>query len=127
MNSTFNFTNMIAARDEKLASFRKENGFYKAFVLVGLDDNQIKEYAEIRFYATKSTNYCCVWLHSEKTGYGQTGGKAGGYGYDREEAALSAAAAKHGISGQWFHAQSLLSALADHLGLTVYSVISSNA
>lgn len=124
----FNFNNLNVNTTQKLDKFRKEKGFYKAVVLTGLHDNEIKSFAEIRLYRTASTNYACFWIHSPVLGlYGQTGGKAGGYGYDREEAAINNAALEHGISGEWCNGRNLLEALANHLGLKVYTVIETYA
>lgn len=126
---TFDFSQMNVNSECSLKAFRKEKDFYKAYTLVALHDNEIKSFAEIRHYATKATNYACFWIHSPILGlYGQTGGKAGGYGYDRSEAAVSAAASKHGIKvPAWCDQRQLLEELAKYLGLTVYSVIETNA
>lgn len=125
--SQFNFSALNVSNDPKLASFRKEKGFYKAIVLVGLDGNRIENYAEIRCYRTASRNYACMWISNPITGYGQTGGMAGGYGYNREEAAISEAAKKHGIAGDWFDGRELLESLAEHIGLKVYTTIETYA
>lgn len=127
--STFDFSKMVVESTESLKGFRKENGYYKSLSLVGLHDNQIKSFAEIRHYATKATNYVCFWIHSPILGlYGQVGAKAGGYGYDRSEAAISQAARKFNIDvPSWCDQQTLLEELAKYLGLKVYSVIETNA
>lgn len=125
--SNFNFSALTVANDDKLANYRKEKGFYKSLVLVVLDGGAIRDYAEIRFYRTAARNYACFWISNPVLGHGQTGGMAGGYGYDRAEAALSEAARKHGITGEWFDARKLLEALAQHIGAEVYSVIESHA
>ena len=118
----FDFSCFSVSSDDKLTA-RRKNGFYRAVSLVALVDKEIKEIAEIRFYGTPSRNYACFWLTSPLTGYGQTGGSAGGHGYDREEAALSEAAGKQGITGEWFNAVNLMEALAEYLGLDVYKVV----
>lgn len=125
--SNFNFSGLNVAQDSKLISYRKEKGFYKALVLVVLDSGAIRDYAEIRFYRTAARNYACFWISNPVIGHGQTGGMAGGYGYDREEAALSEAARKHGITGTWFNPRELLESLAQHIGVEVYSVIESHS
>lgn len=125
--SQFNFSALNVTSDSKLTAFRKEKGFYKSIVLVGLDGNRIADYAEIRCYRTAARNYACLWISNPITGHGQTGGMAGGCGYDREEAAISEAAGKHGITGDWFDGRKLLESLAQHIGLEVYSVIESHA
>lgn len=129
IKNAFDFSQMNVNAETSLKGFRKENGFYKSLSLVALHDGEIKSFAEIRHYATKATNYVCFWIHSPVLGlYGQTGGKAGGSGYDRSEAAVSEAARKHGIKvTAWCDQRQMLEALAKHLGLEVYSVIETNA
>jgi hypothetical protein len=105
----------IVSSDVK--SNRKENVFYKELSAICiLQDGSVKTIS-FRFYATKSKHYCCVfaalgseWLH--------TSGSAGGYGYNRESAALYQALSKAGIeisglngSGQ---CEEALKMLADH-------------
>ena len=123
----FQFNNMIAGNSDNLATYRRPNGYYKSLVLVAMFDGTLHEVAEIRFYRTKSRNYACLWLTHDMVGYGQTGGMAGGYGYDREEAALSEAAGKHGITGDWFDGRRLLEALAAHLDFDTFKVIETYA
>lgn len=127
--NAFDFSKMNVQSTESLKNYRKENGYFKSLSLVALHGNEIKSFAEIRHYRTAATNYVCFWIHSPVLGlYGQTGGKAGGYGYDRSEAALSEAAKKHGINvPSWCDERQLLEGLAKHLGLQVYSVIETNA
>ncbi|UYL04486.1 hypothetical protein EPNKCIFM_00184 [Klebsiella phage KP13-16] len=55
--STFDFSKMVVESTESLKGFRKESGYYKSLSLVGLHDNQIKSFAEIRHYATKATTF----------------------------------------------------------------------
>lgn len=128
-NAKFDFSQMNVNSEESLKGFRKENGFFKSLTLVAMHEGEIKSFAEIRHYATKATNYACFWIHSPILGlYGQTGGKAGGYGYDRSEAALSEAARKHGIKvPSWCDQRVMLEEFAKYLGLSVYSVIETNA
>lgn len=128
-NKAFDFSQMNVTSEHNLKGFRRESGFYKSLTLVAMHENEIKSFAEIRHYATKATNYACFWIHSPVLGlYGQTGGKAGGYGYDRSEAAVSQAACAHGIKvPAWCNEREMLEALANYLGLKVYSVIETNA
>lgn len=129
IKNAFDFSQMNVNSEESLKGFRKENGYFKSLTLVGMYEGQIRSFAEIRHYATKATNYACFWIHSPILGlYGQTGGKAGGYGYDRSETAVSEAARKHGIKvPSWCDQTAMLEALAKHLGLGVYSVIETTA
>lgn len=127
--SSFNFSNIVVESTESLKGFRKENGYYKSLSLVALYGEEIRSFAEIRYYATKATSYVCFWIHSPILGlYGQVGGKAGGYGYNRSEAALSQAASKFNIDvPSWCDERALLEEFAKYLGLEVYSVIETNA
>lgn len=125
--SNFNFSQINAKNSDDLSKFRKDKGFYKALTLVGLDPNagHLREFAEIRLYRTPARNYACIWLRGAGMGHGQTGGWAGGYGYNREEAAIREAAEKHGISGEWFDGCKMLEALAGHLALETFLVVES--
>lgn len=129
VNKSFDFSQMNVDSTQDMHGFRRENGYYKSLTLVALHDGEIKSFAEIRHYATKATNYCCVWIHSPVLGlYGQTGGKAGGFGYNRSESAFSSALAKMNIKTPgWADQRLFLGELANHLGLTVFSVIETNA
>lgn len=129
VNKSFDFSQMNVDSTESIRTFRKEKGFYKSLTLVALYGEEIRSFAEIRHYATKATNYCCIWMHSPVLGlYGQTGGKAGGYGYDRSESAFSSAVAKMNIkTPSWADQRVFLTELANHLGLSVFSVIETNA
>ena len=128
-NSTFNFSNINVNNTESLKDFRKEKGFYKSLTLVGLHEGEIESFAEISYYATKATVYVCFWIHSPILGlYGKSGGKAGGYGYNRAEAALSSAAGKLNIGvPSWCDEKALLEEFAKYLGLEVFSVIETNS
>lgn len=58
--TTFNFDNADFSFSD-VKNCRRDRGFYKAYNLVGLDDdNNLHEVAEIRYYAAASgnTNYC---------------------------------------------------------------------
>lgn len=69
--------------------------------------------AEARFYMARSsrasTVYCSLWVHGDK--YTSGHGKAGGYGYHRESAALQDAIESAGIElrgcnyAQWGHSE----------------------
>lgn len=103
--TTFNFDNADFSFSD-VKNCRRDRGFYKAYNLVGLDDNNnLHEVAEIRYYAAASgnTHYCVFWMHDSKNNnYGYTGGKASGYGYDK--------------ANGWINEEEFLSALAVYLG-----------
>lgn len=83
-------------RDADVAKNRKENHFYKEDAVLIVKDGIIKTVFTVRYYATQSTHYCCVWL-SLPDKWIHTSGKAGGYGYHRESAALNDALRNAGI------------------------------
>lgn len=128
MNTTYDFSQMVVNSSD-LRTARKEKNFYKAVHLVGLVDNEIKDLAEVRFYGTGKTNTAVLWIHSPNLGlYGSEFGKAGGYGYNREDAAFQEAIRKMGIKGNGYHTpHDFFEALAKYLGVAVYSVIESHA
>lgn len=118
--TTFNFDNADFSFSD-VKNCRRDRGFYKAYNLVGLDDdNNLHEVAEIRYYAAASGNtyYCVFWIHDNKNNkYGYTGGKASGHGYDKANAALESALNAMGITADgWIYEEKFLSALANHLG-----------
>lgn len=129
MNTTYDFSQMVVTSSTDLRNFRKENNFYKAVHLVGLIDNEIKDLAEIRFYTTGKTNTAIFWMHCPILGmYGHTAGKAGGYGYNREDAAFMQAVEKMGVKFDGYATpRQFFEALAKHLGVKVFSVIESYA
>lgn len=123
--TTYNFSKMAMASHD-LSKFRKEKDFYRATTLCGLVDNKIISLAEVRYYGTGKTNTAILWIHSPILGlYGNAVGKAGGYGYNREEAALNQAARAHGIQVPDYCSEvHLLESLAEYLGVTVHNVTS---
>ena len=76
------FTNQISAVVETPATYPGAEPFTQA--------------VEARFYWTASRCYCCLWVQAEKY-YVSGGGYAGGYGYDKDSAALRAACDDAGI------------------------------
>lgn len=124
----FDFSH-LSAQSASLKGLRRDKGFYSAVSLVGLLEGKIKALAEIRYYRTPATNYACFWLHSPILGlYGQSGGKASGYGYGREEAARRIAAEAHGIVvNGWCDERLLLESFAEYLGVKTYEIIKANA
>lgn len=81
--------NVESIREGFEQSYRKENGFYRQ--LSALDPRDGSAIVTARFYWPgrdgASTCYCCVWIHGD-TLHGSGSGKAGGYGYHKESAAL---------------------------------------
>lgn len=128
MNATYDFSQMVVTSSTDLRSARKEKNFYRAVHLVGLVDGEIKDLAEVAFYGTGKTNTAILWIHSPILSlYGATTGKAGGYGYNREDAAFQSALRGMGIKSTGYELpRDFFPALADYLGVKVYSVIESH-
>ena len=80
-------------------SYRKEKGgFYREFS--ALDPRDGSAIVTARFYWPgrdgASNCYCCVWIHGDNV-HGSGSGKAGGYGYHKESAALAEAFSCAGV------------------------------
>ena len=69
------------------------NGFYKEIAILGHDTTPCR----FRFYSTGQTIHCIAWI-SGKDVYGSGYGKAGGYGYCKESAAMENAILNSGIT-----------------------------
>lgn len=84
---------------------------------------------EVRFYRTAARNYVCVWIHTSELGlWGQQGGMAGGYGYNREEAALNQAIRKFNIkTPDFMDCRDFMEAFAKYLGYKVFEVVETHA
>jgi len=81
---------------------RKENGFHKAFMVLGAGQRKAAIDARVYWSSTAATCYVCVWIHHDDTkkgvSYYRSGsGKAGGGGYHKPSAALGDALAKAGV------------------------------
>lgn len=124
----FNLQQMVVTPAD-LGNARKEKNFYKSVHLAGLVVDRIVDLAEVRFYGTGKTNTAIVWIHSPILGlYGSEWAKAGGYGYNREDAALQGAIRKMGVKVEGYaDARGFMEALAKHLGVDVFSLIESHA
>ncbi len=74
-------------------SYRRTNGFCHQITVL-LPDGSAPVIA--RFYYPGDVAYCVVWVHGNTShGYGM--GKAGGYGYHKESAALAEALSDAGV------------------------------
>lgn len=71
-----------------------------SYSVVGKMGGVLRVVAEARFYMGRSSSasvvYCSLWVHGEH--YCSGSGKAGGYGYHKESAALAEAIRSAGIS-----------------------------
>lgn len=125
----------ITAKSGININHRKENNFYGAYSIIVNDNGELNEILSCRVYGTNAMNYSCVWLHDRKNNiYASGSGKAGGYGYHRESAAVAEALNKAGIeldndiSGRGDSAiESALTAIAKHLGYTQYLIHKAHA
>jgi hypothetical protein len=83
---------------DKISSYRKEKGFYRQIAMVDSRDGSVIVTA--RFYWPGrdggGTCYACVWISGDSV-WGRGGGKAGGYGYHKESAALEEALGRAGV------------------------------
>ena len=80
--------NIVAKRD------KIQHGFYKEIAII---DGSNGAPCRFRFYNTGQTIHCIAWL-SGKDSYGSGYGKAGGYGYCKESAAMEDAILSSGVS-----------------------------
>lgn len=99
MKATYN----PAAPTSWTRSHRKEGKcFFSSLSVISLadkprDDGRIYAHIECRLYSTGNQNTCCLWVHTADN-HTQGSGKAGGYGYHRPSAALSAAIRNAGFT-----------------------------
>ncbi len=84
-----------------IASFRRENSFWKELALIDLDTGS--QIATVRFYGASSTSYCVAWIWKALNDESDTArgyGKAGGYGYHKASAAMHEALLRAGVKLQ---------------------------
>lgn len=75
-------------------NYRRKNGFCCEIAAICPKTGRVIVTA--RFYYPATVAYCVVWIHGEK-GHGRGCGKAGGYGYHKESAALAGALSDAGV------------------------------
>lgn len=92
MKATFD---SIAYTSKRMDSYRKDSSFYKEVSAISPADG--RAIVTARYYGPGSTVYCVVWVHAEPH-HGTGCGKAGGYGYHKESAALAAAMSDLGVT-----------------------------
>lgn len=128
-NVKFDFSKMVVQSGENLGIDKLQKHFYKAAHLVGLVDGKIMDLCEIRIYGTGKTNTAILWMHSPVLGlYGSSKGHSGGYGYNREDAAIQRAIEGLGVDIEGYAtARDFFESLAKHLGVSVYSILESHA
>lgn len=91
----------------KARQHRKENHFNSSYAVIVYHGRTVTSNPhsvtekfstpiELRFYATKTTWYACLWINHEKI-HASGSGKAGGYGYHKPSAAADEALNSAGI------------------------------
>lgn len=104
---------------------RKENKLYHAYKLFDLDTKH--ELVDLRVYYPAQTCYACVWIRGLKEDQRATGSaKAGGYGYDKMEAAVKSAFIAAGVTLEHqYNAHrptAILEALAEYWGVKNFHI-----
>lgn len=79
---------------DKIRHYRKEDKLSRQISII--DRTTGRELVICRTYYPGTVAYCCVWIHGEPY-HGSGAGKAGGGGYHKESAALSAALRDAGV------------------------------
>lgn len=112
---------------------RKENRYTESYVLVDIIDGRLDVPVEVRFYATEAKTYCCIWYRDHKNDiYSYGGGVAGGYGYNKKNAAFANAIKSlgftfdepHGVEGAF--PEYTLRAIAKYLNLRTTEAINTH-
>lgn len=75
---------------------RKESKFSSSYTIVAMTEKGFGQPLSVRFYWTGQTCYCCVWGSVNDEGFNGSG-KAAGWGYDKQSAALSMALTSAGF------------------------------
>jgi len=78
----------IRETSKSIERYRKDDKFVREFAAIDLDAGNDRISA--RFYRTKSSSYCCLWVMG-KDHYGRGYGLADGHGYHKDSAALGCA------------------------------------
>lgn len=123
--------------NNSLGSYRKEKaGLHRQYTLVNLDSEGFlrgEQLAIVRVYWPREQAFACVWLHT-KDAYAIGKGKAGGYGYCKESAAIDQALRdaglqlEHSIHGVGQSAiKEALHAWARFVGLTNWIIVEAHA
>ena len=88
--------NLVSITESNIGKKRDkiQHGFYKEIAVIH-DENTRP--CRFRFYNTGQTIHCCAWI-SGKEVYSSGYGKAGGYGYCKESAAMYYAIKDAGIT-----------------------------
>jgi hypothetical protein len=83
-------------QDNTLKNYRKEkHGLHRSMILYSLDTGEPLPLLTVRTYWPAQSCFACVWVHSNRYSVGR--GKAGGWGYCKESAAIDSALRSAGI------------------------------
>lgn len=82
-------------RETEKSYARRDNGFWRE--IAAIDPATGRAVVTARFYWPGSIAYCALWINGPGK-WGRGNGKAGGYGYHKESAALAAAISDAGIA-----------------------------
>lgn len=86
-------------RSDRVGMHRKEKGFCRQISILDPADGAAIVTARLYWPGRDggSTCYACVWINA-RDAHGAGGGKAGGYGYHKESAAIEAALTDAGVA-----------------------------
>lgn len=107
-----------------ISHYRRESSFRREFALIDLDEERDALIA--RFYGQGSVAYCVVWIRGYDYGIPSAMGygKAVGWGYHKDSAALKEALARAGVTlgddmdGRGEEAmRRAIEAIGDHMGI----------
>lgn len=94
------FPNGYVRGSGKYGRFMTDKNYVGTYYLIkNISETRQLAVAEARFYETPATTYCSVWVRQnfEGTMTCHGVGKASGYGYDRQSAALQSAMEDAGV------------------------------
>lgn len=89
--------------ERSIAHYRRENSYRGSWLLIDLDAGDTV--VDCRFYGVAATSYCVIWVSNlpryitDEGAWSARGyGKAGGYGYHKDSAAMREALSRAGFS-----------------------------
>ena len=127
-------TSFIPADNIQGRKHRKENGFVRSLKLITYDPmDGFKTVLDVRFYSTKATSFCCIWLNHKQI-YASGSASYSAYGMHISSCSFENALKSMGIEldesiggcgdGDINLAIKLI---AEHLELEAYTIIESHA
>lgn len=96
---TDNKADTAALRHGLMLTHKKEKGFYRQIAILDARDGSAVVTARLYWPGRDGASpcYACVWIHGNGA-HGNGSGKAGGYGYHKESAAIGAALTSAGVT-----------------------------